>query len=202
MDSGNLKHSYPFCWRSETPLIYKVRFSRRDELWSGFAIAQCYLHIWSAVSCRLRCASRPFDSIRSLYDHAGGPQLVRPGHCHQGSIARQQPAHVMGTLLRQGEAVPQLAQGARPVVRPSQQPFRSCVEEPLSICLEAPLSICLESTCFITSSRCGAYCLICPLKNPFRFVLKSHFRSSSESIRYLEWRKDSMSSCRVMTSIW
>ena len=24
VDSGALMHSYPFCWRSETPLIYRV----------------------------------------------------------------------------------------------------------------------------------------------------------------------------------
>jgi hypothetical protein len=25
VDSGSLVHSYPFCWRSDTPLLYKVR---------------------------------------------------------------------------------------------------------------------------------------------------------------------------------
>ena len=26
VDISNLVHSYPFCWRSDTPLIYKVFF--------------------------------------------------------------------------------------------------------------------------------------------------------------------------------
>ena len=26
VDNQTFTHSYPFCWRSETPLIYRVRF--------------------------------------------------------------------------------------------------------------------------------------------------------------------------------
>lgn len=35
-DSASLVHSYPFCWRSDTPLIYKVRVSA-----SHFAVTPC-----------------------------------------------------------------------------------------------------------------------------------------------------------------
>ena len=40
IDHSNYSHSYPFCWRSDTPLIYKVIWgSRHRPLLRGDALS-------------------------------------------------------------------------------------------------------------------------------------------------------------------
>ena len=51
MDQGAIVHSYPFCWRSDTPLIYKAVpswFVRVEEIKpqvgaGGFSCCYCWL---------------------------------------------------------------------------------------------------------------------------------------------------------------
>ncbi len=54
-------HSYPFCWRSETPLIYKVPIRTGDRSFSAPA------HTWQCVAVhsqqRTSAVILPFDCI-------------------------------------------------------------------------------------------------------------------------------------------
>lgn len=109
INSGTLEHSYPFCPRSDTPLIYKVlpqsallRLLLRIQ-WHGMSKDCGYAK--SVVEPGSDCAERDVMGL-------GGAQLVREGDGHQGPAAGQQCPDLLGARLREGEALSQLARGA------------------------------------------------------------------------------------------
>ena len=48
VDHASLNHSYPFCWRSDTPLIYRAVPSWFVKVRAGFGLAWW---IWCFRSC-------------------------------------------------------------------------------------------------------------------------------------------------------
>ena len=53
VDNQTFTHSYPFCWRSETPLIYRV----------GSPHARPF---WTLLSCKVQPAARSIQCITAV----------------------------------------------------------------------------------------------------------------------------------------
>lgn len=110
IDVSSYSHSYPFCWRSDTPLIYKVL----DALNFGPLI---YIVSRSTFICALyRNHDLDWLGHVSCLAHslprwapAGSAELVCEGDGLQGQAAGGQRRHLLGATAREGRPLPQLA---------------------------------------------------------------------------------------------
>ena len=101
VDSASLMHQYPFCWRSETPLIYRVHSILGSlmlaDLWRYEQGPRLHcsrdaktmllaLSLWSSPSCCRQICHRQ-GLIYSVLSAESGPQLFLPPSCDSTVIA-------------------------------------------------------------------------------------------------------------------
>lgn len=130
-------HSYPFCWRSDTPLLYKVRHFRIQQacgcmqctalqyrvpergssqcrIRTSMSFLQLSCHASSAWACNAMLHVLMTSFLSSSGPHspaasAGGAQLVcQSGGC-KGAAATTNGQDRMGAIIREGQALWELA---------------------------------------------------------------------------------------------